>query len=93
MSPLCQDEAGRKPSRRGDSAGSKGTTDSGVVVENRDLVVLPGSVPDKLPPLSSESLRECEVDRVSPNGEFKPQTIRKNRTSSYCAAEGESSLI
>ncbi|KAM4725167.1 uncharacterized protein stmnd1 [Anableps anableps] len=62
-----EDEEGCKPSGRGDSVGSKGTTDSGVMVENRDLSVLPGVIPDKLPPLSSESLRECEVDRLTPN--------------------------
>ncbi|KAM4550560.1 uncharacterized protein stmnd1 [Fundulus diaphanus] len=63
-----QDEAGSKSSGRGDSAGSKGTADSGVVLENRDLLVLPGAVPKKLPPLSSENLKENEVERKAPNG-------------------------
>ncbi|MEQ2306824.1 hypothetical protein AMECASPLE_012179 [Ameca splendens] len=62
-----EDETGSKPRERGDSAGSKGTKDSGVMMENRDLLVLPGAMPDKLPPLSSESLREHEVDRAAPN--------------------------
>ncbi|XP_068584691.1 stathmin domain-containing protein 1 [Cebidichthys violaceus] len=45
-----EDEAGSKVDGRGDSAVSKGTTDSGVVMDNRDIPVLPGAVPTKLPP-------------------------------------------
>lgn len=67
---LYQDEAGSKSSGRGDSARSKGTTDSGVMMENRDHLVLPGGLPNKIPPLPSESLMEC----VAPNGEFHLQT-------------------
>ncbi|MEQ2169918.1 hypothetical protein GOODEAATRI_029950 [Goodea atripinnis] len=69
-----EDETGSKPHGRGDSAGSKGTKDSGVMMENRDLLVLPGAMPDKLPPLSSESLREHEVDRAAPNVQGRPKS-------------------
>ncbi|XP_032436223.1 uncharacterized protein stmnd1 [Xiphophorus hellerii] len=58
-----EDEAGSKSSGRGDSARSKGTTDSGVMMENRDHLVLPGGLPNKIPPLPSESPMEC----VAPN--------------------------
>ncbi|XP_078146670.1 stathmin domain-containing protein 1 [Centroberyx gerrardi] len=47
-----EDETGSKHGGRGDSAVSKGTTDSGVVMENREIPVLPGAVPRKLPPLT-----------------------------------------
>ncbi|XP_054909683.1 stathmin domain-containing protein 1 [Poeciliopsis prolifica] len=57
------DEAGSKSSGRGNSARSKGTTDSGVMMENRDHPVLPGGLPEKIPPVPSGSLREC----VAPN--------------------------
>uniref|UniRef100_UPI003AAC9A23 stathmin domain-containing protein 1 n=1 Tax=Centroberyx gerrardi TaxID=166262 RepID=UPI003AAC9A23 len=48
-----EDETGSKHGGRGDSAVSKGTTDSGVVMENREIPVLPGAVPRKLPPLTA----------------------------------------
>lgn len=48
-----EDETGSKHSSRGDSAASKSTTDSGVVMENREVPALPGVVPRKLPPLTS----------------------------------------
>ncbi|KAM6899556.1 stathmin domain-containing protein 1 [Xenentodon cancila] len=63
-----KDERDSKPCGRGDSAVSKGTTDSGVVMEHRDIVVLPGAVPSKLPPLSSESIRESEAGRNAQDG-------------------------
>nr|XP_046274622.1 stathmin domain-containing protein 1 [Scatophagus argus] len=58
-----EEETGSKLDGRGDSAVSKGTTDSGVVMENP---VLPGEVPRKLPLLTS--VRESEVDRNTQNG-------------------------
>lgn len=48
-----EDETGSKHSCRGDSAVSKSTTDSGVVMENREVPALPGVIPRKLPPLTS----------------------------------------
>ncbi|XP_018553538.1 stathmin domain-containing protein 1 isoform X2 [Lates calcarifer] len=53
-----EDETGSKLGGRGDSAVSKGTTDSGVVMENKEIPELPGAVPRKLPPLTSECVRE-----------------------------------
>ncbi|XP_070840773.1 stathmin domain-containing protein 1 [Chaetodon trifascialis] len=61
-----EDETGSKLEGRGDSAVSKGTTDSGVVMESREIPVLPGAVPRKLPPLTR--VREIEVDRITPDG-------------------------
>lgn len=63
VSLCCQDETGSKVDGRGDSAVSKGTTDSGVVMEN--IPMLPGAVPRKLPPLTSECVRESEADRIT----------------------------
>ncbi|XP_015242427.1 PREDICTED: uncharacterized protein LOC107092447 [Cyprinodon variegatus] len=65
--PWNQNGAGGKPSQRSDSAGSKGTKDSGVVMENRELQVSTGAVPDERPPESSDRLGEHEVHRVLPN--------------------------
>ncbi|KAM3858480.1 stathmin domain-containing protein 1 [Diretmus argenteus] len=48
-----EDETGSKHGGRGDSAVSKATTDSGVVMENRETPMLPGAVPRKLPPLTA----------------------------------------
>ncbi|XP_041811906.1 stathmin domain-containing protein 1 [Chelmon rostratus] len=61
-----EDETGSKLDGRGDSAVSKGTADSGVVMESREIPVLPGAVPRKLPPLTC--VRESEVDRVTQDG-------------------------
>ncbi|KAM9340256.1 stathmin domain-containing protein 1 [Symphorus nematophorus] len=61
-----EDETGSKLDGRGDSAVSKGTTDSGVVMENREIPVLPGAVPRKLPPLTG--VRESEVERIKQDG-------------------------
>ncbi|KAK2830377.1 hypothetical protein Q5P01_018308 [Channa striata] len=57
------DEDGRGSKLRGcgDSALSKGTTDSGVVME-KDIPMLPGAVPRKLPPLTSEWIREAHPE-------------------------------
>ncbi|KAI3358594.1 hypothetical protein L3Q82_015002, partial [Scortum barcoo] len=73
------DETGSKLDGRGDSAVSKGTTDSGVVMENRDMPVLPGAVPRKLPPLtglqhqerpeSSQILEELLSQGIIPVGQ------------------------
>lgn len=65
VSLCCQDETGSKLDGRGDSAVSKGTTDSGVVMENVEMPVIPGAVPRKLPPLTG--VRESEA------GEYEPQ--------------------
>ncbi|XP_010736232.2 stathmin domain-containing protein 1 [Larimichthys crocea] len=61
-----EDETGSKLDGRGDSAVSKGTTDSGVVMEHREIPPLPGVVPTKLPPLTS--VRESETDRLTQDG-------------------------
>ncbi|XP_006787885.1 stathmin domain-containing protein 1 [Neolamprologus brichardi] len=54
-----EDDTGSKVSGRGDSAVSKGTADSGVVMENREIPGdIPGAVPRTLPLLTSESIRE-----------------------------------
>ncbi|XP_073318906.1 stathmin domain-containing protein 1 [Pagrus major] len=67
-----EDETGSKLDGRGDSAVSKGTTDSGVVMEeNRALPVLPGALPRKLPPLTR--VRESEADGVTQDG-LRPQS-------------------
>ncbi|XP_039977796.1 stathmin domain-containing protein 1 [Xiphias gladius] len=60
-----EDETGSKIGSRGDSAVSKGTTDSGVVMENKEITVLPGAVPGKLPPLTSGCVRESEADTLT----------------------------
>ncbi|KAM4538880.1 uncharacterized protein stmnd1 [Odontesthes bonariensis] len=60
-----EDETGSKPGGRGDSAVSKVTTDSGVVMENRGTLVLPEAASDVLPARTSESIRESEVDRAT----------------------------
>ncbi|XP_068432059.1 stathmin domain-containing protein 1 [Clinocottus analis] len=60
-----EDEAGSKVDNRGDSAVSKGTTDSGVVMDKWDIPVLPGVMPRRLPPLSSECVREIAGDRIT----------------------------
>ncbi|XP_068189435.1 uncharacterized protein stmnd1 [Antennarius striatus] len=59
-------ETGSKPDGRGDSAVSKVTTDSGVVMDVRETPVLPGGASRKLPPLSC--VRESETDRFTQDG-------------------------
>uniref|UniRef100_A0A7N6AU73 Stathmin domain containing 1 n=1 Tax=Anabas testudineus TaxID=64144 RepID=A0A7N6AU73_ANATE len=61
---FSQDDRGSKLRGCGDSAVSKGTTDSGVVME-KEIPMLPGAVPRKLPPLSSEWVRESEADNIT----------------------------
>ncbi|XP_024150519.1 stathmin domain-containing protein 1 [Oryzias melastigma] len=60
-----QTDTGSKHGDREDSAVSKGTTDSGVVVENRDVLVLPGDIPGILPPLSSGSFTTGYTEEVT----------------------------
>lgn len=70
----CQDGLESKLSSRGDSAVSKGTTDSGVVMDNSEIPgEIPGAVPRTLPPLTSESVRASEVDRIIQDGEYITQ--------------------
>lgn len=72
---LCwQNETGVKLDGRGDSAVSKGTTDSGVVMESGQVTVLPGEVPRKLPPLTC--VRESDPSRITRDGECVHQTCR-----------------
>ncbi|XP_041868547.1 stathmin domain-containing protein 1 isoform X2 [Melanotaenia boesemani] len=74
-----QDETGSKLDGRGDSAVSKVTTDSGVVMENREILPLTGPLPSKLPPLTSESIRESEVERVTQDGLLQQESPVKER--------------
>lgn len=60
-----EDETGSKHSGRGDSAVSKSTTDSGVVMENREVPTLPGTIPQKLSPLTTAEANPPLVRRVS----------------------------
>ncbi|XP_059206443.1 stathmin domain-containing protein 1 [Centropristis striata] len=60
-----EDGTGNKVDGRGDSAVSKGTADSGVVMENRGVPALPGAVPRKLPPLTSDSSTLQERQKAS----------------------------
>ncbi|KAJ0054999.1 hypothetical protein NL108_008719 [Boleophthalmus pectinirostris] len=60
-----EDETGSKHSSRGDSAVSKSTTDSGVVMENREVPTLPGAIPRKLPPLTPTAVSPPLVRRDS----------------------------
>lgn len=60
-----QEETGSKHGSRGDSAVSKGTTDSGVVMENKEIPAFPGVVPRQIPPLSSEHDGESEAGRIT----------------------------
>ncbi|KAK9526843.1 hypothetical protein VZT92_015520 [Zoarces viviparus] len=74
-----EDEAGSKVDVRGDSAVSKGTTDSGVAMDNRDIPVLPGAVPTKLPPLTSECVRESDADRITQDGMLQQASTLQER--------------
>ncbi|XP_029299805.1 stathmin domain-containing protein 1 [Cottoperca gobio] len=77
-----EDETGSKVDGRGDSAVSKGTTDSGVVMENRDIPVLPGAVPRRLPPLASECVTESDADRMTQNGLLQQESTLQERPKS-----------
>ncbi|KAM8840523.1 uncharacterized protein stmnd1 [Spinachia spinachia] len=59
-----EDEAGSKVDGRGDSAVSKVTTDSGVVMDNREIAVLPGAVLGNLTPLTSEDVGEGDAEEA-----------------------------
>ncbi|TDH04106.1 hypothetical protein EPR50_G00148950 [Perca flavescens] len=74
-----KDETGSKVDGRGDSAMSKGTTDSGVVMEKRDIHVLPGAVPRKLPPITSEWVRESDADRITQDGLLQQESTLQER--------------
>ncbi|XP_074543265.1 stathmin domain-containing protein 1 [Halichoeres trimaculatus] len=67
-------------SRRGDSAVSKVTTDSGVVMDNRDITDLPGAVPRKLPPL--KFVRESDTSKITQDG-----TLQERQNSSKILEE------
>ncbi|XP_028317542.1 uncharacterized protein stmnd1 [Gouania willdenowi] len=58
-----QEEAADKHGGRGDSAVSKGTSDSGVVMDNKECM-LPGVVPFQLPPLISESVGKRQATQT-----------------------------
>ncbi|XP_049458340.1 stathmin domain-containing protein 1 isoform X1 [Epinephelus fuscoguttatus] len=77
-----EDETGSRVYGRGDSAVSKDTTDSGVVMENRDNPVLPGTVPGELPPLTSELVRESDADRITRNGFLQQESTVQERPKS-----------
>ena len=79
----CQDETGSKLGSRGDSAVSKGTTDSGVVMENKAIPELPGAMPRKLPPLTSERVGESVADRMTQEGGCVQQ-VRPNEEKIPC---------
>ncbi|XP_075873451.1 uncharacterized protein stmnd1 [Nelusetta ayraudi] len=71
-----EEESGTKPDGRGDSAVSKGTADSGVVMEGGQVPSLPGQVPRQLPvadnvvrPKSSEILEELLNQGIIPVGQ------------------------
>ncbi|KAG7501310.1 stathmin domain-containing protein 1 [Solea senegalensis] len=68
-----QDETGSKLGSRGDSAVSKGTTDSGVVMENKEMPVLPGAVPRILPPLTLGCGGASVADRIAQDGVHERQ--------------------
>ncbi|XP_028256032.1 uncharacterized protein LOC114432305 [Parambassis ranga] len=56
-----EEETTSKLSGRRDSAVSKGTADSGVVMENTEIPNLPNTVPSDLPPLTSVSVTESQL--------------------------------
>ncbi|AWP21664.1 putative stathmin domain-containing protein 1 [Scophthalmus maximus] len=83
-----EDETGSKLGSRGDSAVSKGTTDSGVGMENKEIPVLPGAVPRKLPPLTSECAGESVADRFTHNGLLQQDsTVQERQKSSEILEE------
>ncbi|XP_017278027.1 stathmin domain-containing protein 1 [Kryptolebias marmoratus] len=73
-----QEETGSKLGGRGDSAVSKGTTDSGVVMENRGVPALPVAVPDKLPPLTSESVTQAAAPDVLQEGNPAQERLKSS---------------
>ncbi|XP_035039074.1 stathmin domain-containing protein 1 [Hippoglossus stenolepis] len=78
-----EDETGSKLGGRGDSAVSKGTTDSGVVMENKAIPELPGAMPRKLPPLISERVGESVADRMTQDGLLQHDgTVQERQKSS-----------
>ncbi|XP_077937775.1 uncharacterized protein stmnd1 [Gasterosteus aculeatus] len=63
-----EDEAGSKVGVRGDSAVSKVTTESGVVMDNRDIHELPGAVLRNLTPPTSSDVGESDGDGITQDG-------------------------
>ncbi|XP_029976961.1 stathmin domain-containing protein 1 [Salarias fasciatus] len=51
-------------------------------MENREAPALPGAVPAKLPPLTSESVRESEADRVTQDGLLQKESAAQERLKS-----------
>uniref|UniRef100_UPI0037E80BBF stathmin domain-containing protein 1 n=1 Tax=Semicossyphus pulcher TaxID=241346 RepID=UPI0037E80BBF len=81
-----EDETASKLDGRGDSAVSKVTTDSGVVMDSRDVSDLPGAVPRKLPPLSR--VGESETDRYTQDGSLQQESrVQERRNSSDILGE------
>ncbi|KAL6099776.1 stmnd1 [Pungitius sinensis] len=74
-----EDEAGSKVDGRGDSAVSKVTTDSGVVMDNRDIAVLPGAVLRNLTPLSSEDVGEGDAEGITEEGITQQESTLQER--------------
>lgn len=54
---------------RGDSAVSKVTTESGVVMDNRDIHELPGAVLRNLTPPTSSDVGESDGDGITQDGD------------------------
>lgn len=79
MSLWRQDETGNKLDGRGDSAVSKGTTDSGVVMESAQIPALPGQVPRQLPPLTCAG----ESELVGPKP-WSSAAFERNVINSLC---------
>ncbi|XP_060916321.1 stathmin domain-containing protein 1 [Labrus mixtus] len=80
-----KDETGSKLDGRGDSAVSKGTTDSGVVMDNREIPDLPGAAPRKLPPLMC--VRESENGRITQDGLLQQESTVQRQNSSEILEE------
>ncbi|XP_019946269.2 stathmin domain-containing protein 1 [Paralichthys olivaceus] len=77
-----EDETGSKLGNRGDSAVSKGTTDSGVVMENKEIPELPGAMPRKLPPLIPERVGESVADTMTQDGLLQQDGTMQERQKS-----------
>ncbi|XP_041665578.1 stathmin domain-containing protein 1 [Cheilinus undulatus] len=75
-----EDETGSKLDGRGDSAVSKGTADSGVVMDNRETSDLPGTVPRKLPPVTR--VIESETDGIKQDGLLQEESAVQERQNS-----------
>ncbi|XP_034016289.1 uncharacterized protein stmnd1 [Thalassophryne amazonica] len=76
-----EDDTGSKHSNRGDSAVSKVTTDSGVVMENREIPEVPGILPRRLPPLIPNTESEGRVNVQDASLSFLQQTSAEPKSS------------